>query len=110
MANSLGVDVTIKVTPEALYAKSQNIASILAKVKGNFENMKGVMDKTGSYWIGEAGDAHREKYQEMVPKTEEIIRRLQEHVRDLDEMAGVYQEADALVQEIEELLPTDVIL
>lgn len=110
MANSLGGDVTIKVTPEALYAKSQNIASILKKVEGNFGNMKVVMDKTGSYWIGEAGDAHREKYQEMIPETEEIIRRLQEHVRDLNEMAGIYQETEREVTEITELLPADVIL
>lgn len=110
MANTLGSDVMIKVTPEELYAKSQNISSILGKTQQNFQEMEDIINKTESYWIGEAGEAHRQMFRDMMPHIEEITKRITEHVRDLNEIAGVYQETEREIQEIAEQLPSDVII
>lgn len=110
MANTLGSDVMIKVTPEELYAKSQSISSILAKTQQNFQEMEDVINKTEGYWIGEAGEAHREMFRDMTPHIEEITKRITEHIRDLNEIAGVYQETEREIQEIAEQLPADVII
>lgn len=110
MANSLGSDAVIKVTTEVLYEKSQSISGHLGKMQERFSNMESVVDKTGGYWIGEAGEAHRAMYKEMCPQIEEVTKRLQEHVRDLEEMAGIYDEAASAARELAEELPADVIL
>ncbi len=110
MAGTLGNDVVIKVTTAELYAKSQSISQLLSRMQGNFQGLKVTVDKTGNYWIGEAGDAHREMYREMVPHIEEIAQRLQEHIRELQEIAGVYEETEHQVQELAESLPSDVIV
>lgn len=91
-ANAIGV---IKVTPEEMAAAASELSGYVSTMNECFQQMKITMQQSESYWVGEAGEAHRKLYQEQVASTEEIIARYNEHVRDLNTMAGVYSEAEA---------------
>lgn len=91
-ANAIGV---IKVTPEEMAAAASELSGYISTMNECFQQMKNTMQQCESYWVGEAGNAHRNLYQEQVAATEETIARYQEHVRDLNTMAGVYSEAEA---------------
>lgn len=96
---------TLKVAPEEMIAAASELSGYVSAMNDCFTNMKNTMAQSSSYWVGEAGDAHRKLYQEQVAKTEEIISRYTEHVRDLNAMAGVYIEAEQTAQAKAEELP-----
>ena len=95
----------LKVTPEQMEAAASELSGYVSSMSECFQQMKNTMDQTAVYWVGEAGNAHRQMYQEQVTKTEEIIARYTEHVRDLYTMAGVYIEAEQTAQAMADELP-----
>ena len=97
---------TLKVTPEEMAAAASELSGYVANMSECFTQMKNTMVQSASYWVGEAGDAHRQLYNEQVEKTEEIIARYTEHLRDLNAMAGVYSEAEAQAEAKADELPT----
>ncbi|WP_455713957.1 WXG100 family type VII secretion target [Anaerosporobacter sp.] len=99
----------IKVTPETLYQKAEAVQDKISTMQTKFNNMLDVVSKCNSYWIGNAGDAHRKIYKEYEPEITEIFKRLSEHVTDLNAMAGVYSDAEKTVKEVAENLPTNLI-
>lgn len=96
---------TLKVSPEEMQAAASELSGYVSTMNECFQQMKNTMSQTAVYWVGEAGDAHRQLYQDQVAKTEEIIARYTEHVRDLNTMAGVYSEAESQAQSKAEELP-----
>lgn len=96
---------TLKVSPEEMQAAASELSGYVSTMNECFQQMKNTMDQTAIYWVGEAGNAHRDLYQAQVQKTEEIIARYNEHVRDLNTMAGVYAEAEAQAEEAADELP-----
>lgn len=96
---------TLKVTPEEMVSAASELSGYVSNMNECFNQMKNTMSQTANYWVGEAGDAHRQLYQEQVAKTEEIIARYTEHVRDLNAMAGVYDEAEKQAEAKAEELP-----
>lgn len=100
---------TLKVTPEEMQAAASELSGYVSTMNDCFQQMKATMDQTAGYWVGEAGNAHRQMYQEQVAKTEEIIARYTEHVRDLNTMAGVYTEAEQSAQTMADELPMSIL-
>lgn len=96
---------TLKVSPEEMQAAASELSGYVSAMNAYFTQMKNTMAQSQSYWVGEAGDAHRQLYQEQVAQTEEIISRYTEHVRDLNAMAGVYIEAEHSAQAAADELP-----
>lgn len=101
---------SLTVDPEVLRQKSVTTAEKISKMKKAFEELGVTVNKTNHYWIGEAGDAHREFFNSTKPEIEEIIKRLLEHSRELGEMAAVYSNVESEVAQISEDLPSDVII
>ena len=100
---------TLKVTPEEMVAAASELSGCVNRMNECFNQMKNLMAASNSYWVGEAGDAHRRLYEQQIPKTEEIISRYNEHVRDLNEMAGVYSEAESAADSIADELPASIL-
>ena len=100
---------TLKVSPEEMQAAASELSGYVSAMEQSFQAMRNVMDGSASYWVGVAGDAHRQLYQQQVSKTEEIIARYSEHVADLNTMAGVYTEAEASAQSRAEELPNSIL-
>lgn len=105
----IGTDGRLKVAPEQLSAKSVEIKRKTDLIRREFASLESRMEKTTSYWNGEANDTYRAKYKEFKDVTEEIIKRLEEHVRDLNMMAGVYSNTEKNIENTIENLPTDII-
>lgn len=102
----IGVPIgVIKVTPEEMISAASELSGYVSTMNECFQQMKNTMQQSESYWVGEAGEAHRKLYQDQVAKTEEIIARYTEHVRDLNTMAGVYTEAEQQAAAVADELP-----
>ncbi len=99
----------IIVTTEALVNQADEVAALISEVSGHFDNMKSVVNRTHSYWIGRAGNMHRDKYIKAQPDIDVAIRRLKEHVVDLKTMAGVFDSAEREAQREAESLISEVI-
>lgn len=110
MLNLFGADVSLKVTPEILTAKSTEVANKVNAMKNHFEDLKGFVDKTKSYWLGEAGDKHRKMYEDLLVDIEEILKRLSEHPVELVEIAQRYADVELKIQQEISALPGDVII
>lgn len=101
---------SLKVDPEVMRQKSVTVGNKITKMKRAFEELEVTVNKTNNYWIGEAGDAHREYFQSSKPEIEEMFQRLSEHSRELAEMAATYSTAEQEVTQLAEDLPFDVII
>lgn len=110
MAKESYSDLSFTVTPEILYSKSEQVLTLINNMKGEFDGIKSIMNKTASYWIGEAGDTYRKHYNKQEPEIDTIFKRLMEHVTDLNQIAGQYVEAENKAEQIAESLPADVIV
>jgi WXG100 family type VII secretion target len=103
-------DVELLVTPEQLNNKAAEVEKNVANMRTRFDNMKRLIDKSQNYWIGDAGDMHRQNYADQVENIELVLKRLAEHPEDLRAIAQTYSEtelkiADVIVPE----LPGDVL-
>lgn len=99
----------LTVDPEVMRQKSVTTGNKINEMKKVFEALGVTVNKTNNYWIGEAGDAHREFFHSAKPEIEEIFLRLSEHTRELGEMAAVYSGTEHIATELSEDLPFDVI-
>ena len=107
----LGVgSVNIKVTPQELVDKSAEVKDRVVKMRKQFEELKVLVDKTKSYWIGEGGDLNRKLYEDLQPEVEEILKRLEEHPSDLIKIAQKYSDVELKIQQEIEALPGDIIV
>ena len=104
------LDVQLKVTPEELKVKAEQVNGHLSALRQRFQSMEQSVNRSASYWQGEAGDMHRRDYQERKEGIGEIFRRLSEQVSDLQAIAANYQESERQVSEFLGDLPSDVIL
>jgi len=105
---SLG-SVTISVAPERLKTQAAEASRRLRRMERLFEDVEAVICRTGSYWIGEGGDLHRQAYLERKDELAAMLARLEEHPRDLLMISGNYEEAEADILSAIEQLRTDVI-
>ena len=95
----------LKVSPEEMAAAASELSGYVNRMRDCFQSMRRTMQSSSAYWVGEAGNAHRQMYEEQVEKTEDIIARYTEHVRDLNAMAGVYAEAESSAEAKADELP-----
>lgn len=102
-------EVLIKVRPEVLVEKSQEASAAIHKMESCFDELERIINRTGYYWLGEAGDMHRRLYQEQKEDVDEMMRRLREHPRDLLTIAQNYAQTEQAVEEIAKQLSGDVI-
>lgn len=102
-------DVQVKVNPAVLIEKAQSVSKNITSMANYFEQLNKIVSRTSYYWIGEAGELHRNIYQEQKMRIEEMIKRLKEHPADLMAMAQTYDNAEAAVRSIASELPGDII-
>lgn len=102
--------VELLVTPEVLHTKAVEVEKNVTNMRQRFENMKTLIDKSKSYWIGEAGDLHRQNYSEQQENIQMILNRLAEHPVDLRQIAQTYSDVELKIEEtIIQALPGDVL-
>ena len=102
--------IRLRVTPSQLQEKADEVSEQIKNTEMQFRNLAEAIQRTNGYWIGEAGDLHRRKYEEGKQTIENMLRRWKEHPKDLLTMAGNYSMTEMRVQEISVELPSDVII
>lgn len=102
--------IRLRVTPSQLQNQAQEVTKQIQTMENAFTELEQLIEKTSFYWIGEAGDLHRRKYQEGKETINEMLRRWKEHPNDLMQMAGVYSETEQKLEELASVLPDDVIV
>ncbi len=101
--------ITVKVSTQELKNASTAVKSGLDGLKKIFGELETTVNRTKSYWEGEAADQHRNKYTEQKDKIEEALARIAEQVTDLEQMAGIYEDAERSASQLSSSLPSDVI-
>ena len=102
--------VELLVTPEVLNQQAVEVEKRVANMRTRFENMKRLVDKSKGYWVGEAGDMHRQNYTEQQTNIDEILDRLAAHPGDLRAIAQNYTTTELKIQEtIIQELPGDIL-
>jgi uncharacterized protein YukE len=101
---------SFKVDSDVIRAKAQNVQVKINEIKNAFDEMEQSVNRTNQYWIGEAGDAHREYFKSRKDDIQTLFRRWNEEVSDMYQMASVYSQTEAEVEALAEDLPFDVIV
>ncbi len=102
--------IQLKVTPEVLKAKAQEITTQINKIQADWNKVSTLVENSKSYWEGEASEVHRKLKKEMDDDVVRIIKRLKEHPDDLLKMADIYLDVDRKVTQVISSLPDDVII
>lgn len=105
-----GGPVSFNVEPDVLKSKSMDVSRSVSRMREHFEELKNLMDKTSGYWIGEAGDKHRQMYKDIEGNVEEMLKRLGEYPVDLLDIARNYTDVELSIEEDIETLPDDIIV
>lgn len=105
----IGGGISIKVRPEVLVEKSQEVSASIRKMASCFDDLERIINRTSYYWIGEAGDMHRRLYQEQKDNVDEMMKRLKEHPEDLLTISQNYVQVEQAVETIANELSGDVI-
>lgn len=98
----------IKVSTEALNAQAQSIESMINGLKNQFDRVETTLNGSKSYWIGDAGDKHRQLYSSIETDVSGIIERWKKHIASLRKIAGVYEQTESSVTSEASELPSDV--
>ena len=104
------MELELRVEPELIAAKAYNVKSKIGELQQAFEAMEQSVNKTRQYWIGEAGEAHRDYFERKKGQMEEMIRRWNEEVSDMFEISDTYEMAEKAILEAAQGLPADVIV
>ncbi len=105
----IGSSIRLRVTPEVLEGKANEVTGLVNTISNNFQIISNIIQRTGGYWLGEAGDKHRQLYNDKRDEIETMMRRLMEHPKDLLVMAGIYKETEGINLTISQALPGNVI-
>lgn len=101
----MALEGQIIVSTDQIRTQASLVKSEIDRMRTRFDRLKGLIDASSSYWIGDGGDAHREQYTGKLDWVEEMLKRYEEHVKDLEQMAGIYESTERAVTMFSELLP-----
>lgn len=100
----------LKVSTDKMKSKSEEIQGYVNTIETNWNLLYERVTNTKLYWLGEAGDYHRNSLKDDKNDMDKLIKKLKEHPKDLLTMAGIYEEAEKKAKELANALPSDVIV
>jgi len=103
------MSIELKVTPAELKKASGEVSKKIADIKAACRELGETIDKSASYWEGEASNLHREKYNKIKEDIETVISTMEHRPADLLTMAGLYDSAEAANMGLAESLQNSLI-
>lgn len=100
---------SILVDTSRMIAKAEAVTSVISDVERTFGELQHIVDKTSSYWVGEAGDYHRKMFRNEKDNIIFILTRLKEHPEDLKLMANNFEVTEHRLTDVNRQLRTDYI-
>lgn len=101
--------IQLKVAPEVLNAKAQDITEQISGISDSWKEMCRIIHKSKTYWEGEASACHRKAFEGNKKDVERLLRRLKGHPKELLTMAGIYVQAEAEAEKLALSLPDNII-
>ncbi len=101
--------VELLVNTEIMVQQAGEVERLAADMRNRFDNISDIILRTRNYWIGEAGDLHRQRYDAQKENIEQMLRRLMEHPNDLRQMAGIYVQGEQGNVAKSQQLPSDAL-
>lgn len=93
-------NVEIKVNDQSLLSAAETLKRKISEMRSSYDKVLEIIQKTGGYWVGLAGDEHRNAFLEQQDDIDQIVKRLSEHPDDLLKIANLYEEAETKTAEI----------
>ena len=101
--------IQIKVKTEELVGKAGIVKDKVILMQRQIDDAEQLLNRTASYWLGDAGDKKRKEFKDKKKAADQVIRRLSEYPEDLLEMAGIYDQSEKTNVANHTTLPTDVL-
>lgn len=102
--------IVLKVTPEVLTRMADDIEKQISDIQNQFDSVDTEINKTRSYWEGDASDTHKAQYDSLKDEISEAVTRLKSQPVNLLKMAGLYEETESSAEEAAQSLSADVIV
>lgn len=99
----------LRVTPEVLVSRANDAQRDISAMDNTLKEIARILRGSKSYWIGEAGDVCRAKYEDQQSEVEDIMKKLKNQPKTLLSMANIYKETEAEAKNASAPLPSDVI-
>lgn len=109
MANSIG-NYTLRVSPEVLQAKAGEITSKISALQNLCDELFNKVDRSSSYWKGDASDTFRKNFKKKKSDVEKMIKAVKSYADDLNSIASVYTGVEKINVQIAEALASDIIV
>lgn len=103
-------NITLRVNPETLVQKVDQILALLGNMEKEFDQMDGCVKRSVNYWDGGGGSAHRNAYAEFTDDILAAENMVKSSAAVLRQMAEGYLSEDQKGSEISSGLPVDVIM
>ena len=102
-------DAVIVVTPEELDRQAGVIDDIAQKINGRFEAMSAAVERSRSYWQGDAADAHRTAFGDYKDEILEIVNGFKSDAENLRTISANYKVTESDIMTESSGLPADII-
>ena len=102
--------IVIRVSPESLTAQADRVLQRIHSVEEHFQNMEKTVRQSANYWVGDAGDAHRQVYGEYAEEIRKMLDMMRKTASVLEAMAENYRTGETEAEAEAVGLPTDIIV
>lgn len=102
--------IVLKVTPDVLTRMADDIEKQIQDVENQFNSIETDIDRTRSYWEGDASDTHKAQYDSLKEEINESVKRLKSNPKNLMQMAGLYSQTESELEAVAQSLQADVIV
>lgn len=102
-------DISIKVNTEILMRLAGEAEKQISDVETCLREIGVLIERTGSYWVGEAGDKCRFQYKQQQDDVEMILNQIKQQPEKLLDIAGVYRDTENEAVNVSLPLPGDII-
>lgn len=102
--------VELRVDTSVLLQKAGEMEKQINAMQRQWSCLCSTIQNSNSYWVGEAGDKHREFLKEFQDEVGKLLKELEENPNKLLDMAGVYKDAENAAEMTDYYLGGDVIV
>ena len=99
----------IRVKTEDLVRKADQVDGLLNELSRDFGELAQIIQRSSSYWIGDAGNRYRADYKKQDDEIQDVIRRLRRFPNNLRQIAGVYKAGEEQAKATAAALPKDIL-
>jgi WXG100 family type VII secretion target len=101
------MDISLKVQPEVLLAKSGELANEKTTIIGLMDQAKSEITSLTGTWKSEASDEFQGRFKQIYDDIDNMLAIVSEYISDLNEVANIYTTAEKAAKSAAEGLPTD---